>query len=241
VNPAIKLKDPAAFGNEFLQLTLLQGFQSLTKRDLELLIFVLLERDGAISRSESNAAVALRLRVTPAKVKGLRRDGYARWRSLVPEEGEAAMQRIVAGVLTEANLRSGTRHVSERSRKEGFLAIRIDHPDDAAQFEQAIIDVGAIPVYERNRDVVAVRFDTLIRIAERWGYLQPDPQAITAALKKLAPAAEEVTDLLKKDLTALRWSEVRTALNSLGAKAVASTAEGGLKGLLKLVFPFLPG
>ncbi|MBD9535401.1 hypothetical protein VA603_05725 [Stenotrophomonas sp. MH1] len=238
---AIELKDPAAFGNEFLRLTLLQGFQSLTKRDLELLIFVLLERDGSIDRSESNAAVALRLRVTPAKVKGLRRDGYARWRALVPEEGEAALQRIVAGVLTEANLRSGAKHVSERSRKEGFLAIRIEHPDDAQQFEQAILDVGAIPVYERNREVVAVRFDTLVQIAERWNYLQPDPQATLAALKKLAPASEEVADLLKKDVKQLRWDDARRALNSLGAKAVSSTVEGGLRGLLKLVFPFIPG
>ena len=184
---AIELKDPAGFGNEFLRLTLLQGFQSLTKRDLELLIFVLLERDGAIDRGDSNASVALQLRVTPAKVKGLRRDGYARWRALVPEEADAALQRIVATVLTEANLRSGAKHVSERSRKDGFLAIRIEHPDDAQRFEQAILEVGALPVYERNREVVAVRFDTLLKIAERWGYLQPDPQATVAALKKLAP------------------------------------------------------
>ncbi|WP_442683519.1 hypothetical protein ACSBPQ_02515 [Stenotrophomonas sp. JC08] len=238
---AIELNDPAAFGNEFLRLTLLQGFQSLTKRDLELLIFILLERDGAIARSDSNAAVALRLRVTPAKVKGLRRDGYARWRALVPEEGEAALQRIVATVLTEENLRAGARHVTERSRKEGFLAIRIEHPDDAQRFEQAILEVGAIPVYERNREVVAVRFDTLVQIAERWNYLQPDAQATLAALKKLAPASEEVAELLKKDITQLRWTDARRALNSLGAKAIANTAEGGLKGLLKLVFPFIPG
>ena len=238
---AIELKDPAGFGNEFLRLTLLQGFQSLTKRDLELLIFVLLERDGAIDRGDSNAAVALQLRVTPAKVKGLRRDGYARWRALVPEDADAALQRIAAIVLTEANLRSGAKHVSERSRKEGFLAIRIEHPDDAQRFEQAIVEVGALPVYERNREVVAVRFDTLLKIAERWGYLPPDPQAAVAALKKLAPASEEVADLLKKDVTQLRWDDVRRALNSLGAKAVSSTVEGGLKGLLKLAFPFIPG
>ena len=238
---AIELNDPAGFGNEFLRLTLLQGFQSLTKRDLELLIFVLLERDGAIDRGASNAAVALQLRVTPAKVKGLRRDGYARWRALVPEEADAALQRIAATVLTEANLRSGAKHVSERSRREGFLAIRIEHPDDAQRFEQAILEVGALPVYERNREVVAVRFDTLLKIAERWGYLQPDPQATMAALKKLAPASQEVADLLKKDVTQLRWDDVRGALNSLGAKAVGSTVEGGLKGLLKLVFPFIPG
>ncbi|HZV38885.1 MAG TPA: hypothetical protein VFF96_09085 [Pseudoxanthomonas sp.] len=238
---AIELKDPAAFGNEFLRLTLLQGFQSLTKRDLELLIFVLLERDGAIGRDESNAAVALKLRVTPAKVKALRRDGYARWRALVPEENDAALRRIVATVLTEANLRSGAKHVSERSRKEGFLAIRIEHPDDAQRFEQAILDVGALPVYERNREVVAVRFDTLLKIAEKWGYLQPDAEKITRELKRLTPTAEEVADLLKKDVTKLRWEDARNALNSLGAKAIASTAEGGLKGLLKIVFPFIPG
>ena len=240
MNP-LSLKDPAGFGNEFLRLTLLQGFQSLTKRDLELLIFVLLERDGAIQRAESNFTVASHLRVTPAKVKALRRDCYARWRALVPEESDAALQRIVATVLTETNLRSGAKHVSERSRKEGFLAIRIEHPDDQLQFEQAILDVGALPVYERNRDVVAVRFDTLLKIAEKWGYLQADPKAITTELNKLAPTAEEVADLLKKDVTKLRWQEVRNALNSLGAKAIASTAEGGLKGLLKIVFPFIPG
>ena len=238
---AIELKDPAAFGNEFLRLTLLQGFQSLTKRDLELLIFVLLERDGAVGRDESNAVVALKLRVTPAKVKALRRDGYARWRALVPEDDDGALRRIAATVLTEANLRSGARHVSERSRKDDFLAIRIEHPDDAQRFEQAILAVGALPVYERNREVVAVRFDTLLKIAEKWGYLQPDAGKIVKELKKLSPASEEVADLLKKDISRLRWEDARNALNSLGAKAIASTAEGGLKGLLKIVFPFIPG
>jgi hypothetical protein len=236
----IQLKDPAGFADQFLRLSLMQGFGSLNKRDLELLTFVLLERDGAIPRGGSNAVVALQLRITPARVKGLRRDGYARWRALVPEEPDAALQRIVATVLTEENLRSGAKHVSERAKKDGFLAIRIEHPDDAQQFEQAILEVGALPVYERNREVVAVRFDTLLKIAERWGYLQPDPEAITHALKKLQPTASEVADLLQKDLAKLRWEDVRSALNNLGAKAIASTAEGGLKGLLKLVFPFLP-
>ena len=159
----------------------------------------------------------------------------------MPEDADAALQRIVATVLTEANLRSGAKHVSERSRKDGFLAVRIEHPDDAQRFEQAILEVGALPVYERNREVVAVRFDTLLKIAERWGFLQPDPQATVAALKKLAPTSEEVADLLKKDVAQLRWDDVRRALNSLGAKAVSSTVEGGLKGLLKLAFPFIPG
>ena len=46
---------------------------------------------------------------------------------------------------------------------------------------------------------------------------------------------------MKKYVTQRRWVDLRRALNSLGAKAISSTAEGGLKGLLKLVFPFIPG
>lgn len=96
-----------------------------------------------------------------------------------------------------------------------------------------------MPVYERNREVLAVRFDTLVVLAERSGFLQPDTEAVLKQLRALAPASEELADLLKKDVSRLRWEDARNALNSLGAKAVASSAEGGLKSLLKLVFPFL--
>ena len=235
----LELKDPAAFAAEFLRQTQLQGFGALSKRDLELLVYVLLERDGAIDRNSSNHAAASLLRITPAKLRALRSDGYARWRQLVAEPADVALRRILGHVLTDANLRAGSRHVSERSRKDGFLAVRVEHPDYRLQLEQAILDAGALPVYERNREVVAVRFDTLVALAERSGFLQPDTEAVVKALRKLAPASEELADLLEKDVTKLRWEDARNALNSLGAKAVSSTAEGGLKSLLKLAFPFL--
>lgn len=235
----LELKDPAAFAQEFLRQTQLQGFGALSKRDLELLVFVLLERDGAIDRNASNHAAAAQLRVTPAKLRALRGDGYARWRQLVAEPAEAALRRILAHVLTETNLRSGSRHVSERSRKEGFLAVRIEHPDDRQQFEQAILDAGGLPVYERNREVLAVRFDTLVALAERSGFLQPDTAAVIDSLRALAPASHELAELLRKDVSAIAWQDVRNAVNSLGARAVAGSAEHTLRGLLRLVFPFL--
>jgi len=236
----LELKDPAAFASEFLRQTQLQGFGALSKRDLELLVFVLLERDGAIDRNASNHAAAAQLRVTPAKLRALRRDGYARWRQLVAEPADEALRRILGHVLTAANLRSGSSHVSERSRKDGFLAVRIEHPDDRQQFEQAILDAGGLPVYERNREVMAVRFDTLVALAERTGFLQQDTAAVVDALRSLAPASQELAELLRRDVASLRWKDVRNAINSLGAKAVAGSAENALRGLLKLVFPFLP-
>ena len=235
-----ELNDPKAFADTFLSQAVQQGFGALSKRDLELLVFVLLERDGAIDRNASNHAAAAVLRVTPVKLRALRRDGYARWRQLVPESADVHLRRILVNVLSADNLRAGARHVSERSRKEGFLAIRIEHPDDRQHFEQAILDAGGLPVYERNREVVAVRFDTLLAMAERGGYVQPDSATVMAQLKGLAPASEELADLLKKDVATLRWADARSAINGLGAKAVAKGAEDGLKALLKLLFPFLP-
>ncbi|MFO7338990.1 MAG: hypothetical protein C0P65_004120 [Lysobacteraceae bacterium] len=237
--PHLELRDPSAFADEFLRQMLLQGFGALGKRDLELLVFVLLERDGAIDRAASNHTAAAQLRVTPAKLRTLRRDGYARWRQLVDEPADQALRRILGHVLTEANLRAGARHVSERSRKDGFLAVRIEHPDDRARFEQAILDAGGLPVYERNREVLAVRFDTLVALAERSGFLQPDTEAVVRRLRELAPASQELAELLRKDLAQIGWQDVRNALNSLGARAVAGSAEGALRNLLRLVFPFL--
>jgi hypothetical protein len=118
--------------------------------------------------------------------------------------------------------------------------VRIEHPDDRQQFEQAILDAGGLPVYERNREVLAVRFDTLVALAERSGFLQPDTEVVVARLRALAPASQELAELLRKDVSSLRWQDVRNAINSLGARAVAASAEGALRGVLKLVFPFLP-
>ena len=47
---------------------------------------------------------------------------------------EAARTSLVLNLLTEDNLRSGAKHVSERSKKEGFLAVRVEHPDDQQQY-----------------------------------------------------------------------------------------------------------
>ncbi len=235
----LELHDPASFAQEFLRQTQLQGFGALSKRDLELLVFVLLERDGAIDRNASNHAAAAQLRVTPARLRALRQDGYARWRQLVAEPAADALRRILGHVLTEANLRAGSRHVSERSRKEGFLAVRIEHPDDRQQFEQAILDAGGLPVYERNREVLAIRFDTLVALAERAGFLHADAATVLAQLRAMAPASQELAELLRKDVTLITWQDTRNAINSLGARAVAGGAESALRGLLGIVFPFL--
>lgn len=235
----LRLNDPAAFGAKLIELYLEQGFQSLPKRDFDLLIYILLEIDGTIRRHESSYEVARRLRITPARVKALRRDAYARWRPLLSETRSDALKRILKEVLTPANLSAGASHASEKNRDDGFLAVRIEHPDDRSEFEQAIVDAGAIPVYERNRDVLATRFDTLLRIAEMQQFVADDPDAVRKQLKKLAAVTDDIQELLTKPVEDLTWADTRAAANAIGAKMVAGTLDARLTDLLKIFFPFL--
>ena len=235
----LELKNPADFAGQFLESFLQQGFQSLNMRDLDLLVFILLERDGAIDRSASNFDVARTLRLTPARVKTLRRDAYARWRPLVGGDRRAQLKQILGAVLTEERIAAGAKHASEKSRKDGFLAVRVEHPDDREELEQAIAEAGGIPIYERNRDVLVVRFDTLLALGDVFEFADNDPKRVATALKKIAPKAEVLNDLLQTKVSELSWSQVRSAFNSVGAEALTGAIDTKVMALLRIALPFL--
>lgn len=235
----IALKNPASFGQKIAELYLEQGFQSLPKRDLDLLFFILLEIDGAIGKGDNSYDVARKLRITEERVKSLRKYAYARWRTLIEETPQEALKRIISRILTVENIKAGAVHASEKKREDGFLSVMIEHPDDRAEFEHAIKALGAIPVYERNTEVIDVRFDTLIEIAEKNNFFDTNPKAIRDALKGIEPSAEALDELLKTPISRLKWRDVRSALNALGADAIKSLATSKLESLLKIVFPFM--
>jgi hypothetical protein len=235
----VTLRSPATFADQYLAATLAQGFSALSKRDVDLLVFLLLERDGALNRNASNFDIARLLRITPAKVKSLRRDAYARWRPLIGDNRKDQIRRILSEVLTEERIRAGATYASERTQKDGFIAVRLEHADDRQELEQTILDAGGIPVYERNSDVMVLRFDTLLSLADSQGFISRDPKGVRAALKKLAPTTEQVKELLKKDVSDVTWEDVRGAFNAAGADALSGAIDTKVTALLKIALPFL--
>jgi hypothetical protein len=235
----IKLVFPAQFGEQILKLYLEQGWQSLSKRDLELLIFLSLEMDGAIDRFASNHSVARSLRITPSKVASLRRDAYARWRTLSTETTADIIKRVLRSALTEESLINAARYASERRKEEGFLAILIEHPDYRAEFEEAVKKAGAIPIYERNREVILLNYETLLKLAENMDLLEKDPAKLQAKLKKLCGTKTDLEGFLKKNINDLTWDDARAALNSAGAKVISGALTVGMATLFQTIFPFL--
>ncbi len=241
---AIKLIDPALFGERILEFYLEQGWQSLSKRDLELLMFLLLEQDGAIDQFSSNHAVARMLRVTPSKVAALRRDAYARWRPLSGLSSRQILKRILESALSEERMENAARYASERRKEDGFLALLVEHPDYREELEEAIKSQKAIPVYERNPDVILIHYEVLFKLAEKEGLLETDAKKIQAKLKKLFGSKTDLGGFLTRDVNKLTWNDARSALDLAGAEilkgALTAGVTAGLKALLKIAFPFLP-
>ena len=238
-----QLTDPASFSEALLREFLANGWGSLSKRDLDLLLFILLEKDGALDRSASNYDVARALRLSESRVALLRKDAYARWRLLNPEEPQSVIRRIFQTALAEKKLENVMKFSTERRMSEGFIPLLIEHPDDRAEMERAIKIAGGIPIYERNREVILISHKALIDIADHHSLLQDDPKEIRDQLKQIAKEVEQILaadtslkDFLKMPIDKITPTAIRAAFNDAGA----TVAEHSLKTMPKLIRLWLP-
>lgn len=232
----IALKDPAEFGRQILDQYQREGWGFLGKRDLELLVYVLLEKDGALTRNCSNYDIARQLRVTEAKVAALRRDAYARWRPLTGEDSATVLKRVLSAALNQ-DLLEQTIKFAGRKMSEGFIPLLIEHPDDRAEIEHAIKQANGIPLYERNREVILVHYETLLKIAEKLDILESDPSKIQKELGKILGDQESLAEFLNKPISTLTFSSARSALNNAGAIVVEEGLKNILPAFLNLVIP----
>ena len=231
----MNLKEPAAFGSSLLQHFMDGGWGSLSKRDLELLIFILLEKDGCLDRSASNFQLGRELRITPQKVVALRRDSYARWRDFVQESEEDVLIRIFGGGLSAKELENSSVYATERKHNEGFVPFLIEHPDDRMTVENAIKQAGGVPVYERNREVLLIFYKDLIKLALQRNLIT-DPKKVQRELKRLLGDPETLRGFLTKPVQDITLQDLRDALNNSGALMVERSVKK-LPDLLRLIFP----
>ena len=216
----VTLNKPEWFAQQFIDAYLRQGFGALGKRDVELLLFFLLERDGVVPRDSTNYEVAKQLRLTLGKVRGIRRDAYARWGALLDVDADEQVRAVLRRLLQVDTVMRAMKHVSSAQRADGFIAVRVEHPVDREELEQAIRNVGGMPDYGRNKDILLVRFDVLLDIAETLGVKDVDVRKAARYLKTHAKEVSSLEDLLGKNLADITFEDVRKGLDSAAIEVV---------------------
>ena len=142
----------ASFGRSFLEHYLVAGFGVLPKRQVDLLVFHLLEQSGAI-RGMSNYDIASNLGITEVKVRGLRRDATLRFGDVDREE---AMSRIVERLFMFGE----TRAVADN----GLVTFELEDPILQREFEQAARDLGYFTDTSFNRSLIRVPLHVFVAV-----------------------------------------------------------------------------
>ena len=213
------------FGRRFLGGYLKGGFQSLSKRDIDCLVYFNLELSGAIDPKLDNHSAAQLLRITPQKLRALRKDSYARWST--EDERIEMLRGTLRSYFSPRPLKGVLRDMSSELFKDKTLPILIEHPAEREEFVQAIKELYGVPRYARNREVLLVPIDTLVDVAEYLG-LSDDDTTAAAAARKAFDGDTDLKQLLATDIRKLNGTKVRAALNGVGASLLAEAATGGL-------------
>jgi hypothetical protein len=167
----------AELAKEVLRQYLGVGFQTLQKRDLDLLFFYRMERHGLLGPTSSNYDVAQLLNVTPQKVASLRRDAYARWadQSEVRRLVCTDLRRLLQGDPLRAAMGYGGKH----EREAGWFPLVLEHPAVRSEIEAKAKRDGGIVRYERNREVIQIGYGELLSSLFFFEAAEPTPAVIT--------------------------------------------------------------
>lgn len=228
--------DLLAFAKTFLGTYGTHGFQSLAKRDTDLLLFYALEHSGVIDSRASNHQVARRLKLTPKRVSNLRRDAWARWAE--PSDVRDHLAHTLKACFAAPALERLLKQNRSAWKTDKLIPLLLEHPSDRAEVEQFLKSAGDIPHYAKNPEVVLIPHDQVMALVD----FAADglDKARQALIKKSFATNKKLSELLTQDISKLSAGEVRTVLNTTVATVMEkSTIDLAAKGLSALVLGYL--
>lgn len=190
-----------SFANEFLKIYLSRGFGNMSKREMDVLIFHLLQKNNALN-NKSNHLLALQLRTTPVKIKALAYEAKLRF----PDEESTFTEDYF-----KEKLREYFKEPTIKVRKnDSWVYIQIDDPILMDSFKA---------IAKNNKEVIDKSFNEEIVKISIEGFMLVIQELVDK--KKL----EELNKLIKKELK----GKSIFSLTNLGDKVIGGIISAGIK------------
>ena len=195
---------------KFLDIYLKNGFQSLSKKDIDLLIFYFMEQDELIE-GNTNYYKSKFLRITPNKLATLQLESYMRW-------GDENRGEILREFFRKTFEEKRLNKIIEEQRdiiKKGKIPLTIENSVERLQLERTLKEINSNIEYTLNKEVIVVDVKTLFEIV----YFSIDNKE---KIKQLLNNIEELDVyeyLTKKDFRNIAFDEYRKLLNQIGFEA----------------------
>ena len=140
------------FLKDFFQNYFAFGFGSLSKHDLDLLIYYLIENHSNLFEGKSEYELSSILKLTESKLKKIQIESYLKYNSVSPKE----------------NLKKITKKINKSEIKpelEGDkIRFLIDCPVLKRDFEYAITSLGYIVDYSFNKNILSLRLSSFFEV-----------------------------------------------------------------------------
>ena len=131
------------FGKKFVERFLAHGFGSMTKAEIDILVFHLLSESATI-KDKSNYHVANKLQIAESKVKSLRLNSALKYK-------QANHKAVLANIVTRI-----TEEMAKPEFEEGQVTITIENPVEQRELEHAIKSVGRSIEYGLNKELLKI-------------------------------------------------------------------------------------
>ena len=202
--------EKARFTSLFLPILLSNGLGAMGKRDMDLLVFACLQAILDPEGEKDNYDWARVLKITPAKVKGLRLEAYLKYGPIVAPEGEQPLLKRFLSNLKAFRLEGMAAGSGLESVR---VLVLIENPAVKLELEQAVKVLGGVPQYEENREILQIDLVTFLKILDRTAGTN-EKDAIVALAKKVSEEAGAM-DSLKTNIESAEYASLTE-----GAKAL---------------------
>lgn len=139
----LKIEQKKAFGEKFVERYLAHGFGSMTKAEVDILVFHLLS-DSEKIKDKSNYHVANLLQIAESKVKSLRLSAALKYEQANHKE---VLLKIVSRITSE---------MENPEFVSGQIRITIENPVEKRELEHAIKSVGRNIEHGLNKEILHI-------------------------------------------------------------------------------------
>lgn len=131
------------FGEQFVKRFLANGFGSMTKTEIDILVFHLISESIEIKK-QSNYHVANKLRITESKVKNLKLNASLKY-------AQANHKVVLANIVNRI-----TDEMQKPDFELGVVTINIENPIEQRELEHAIKSIGRNIEYGLNKELFKI-------------------------------------------------------------------------------------
>lgn len=191
----------------FLNLYLQNAFQSISKKDIDLLLFYLID-EHTVFKGKDNYEKAKHLKITHTKLKLLQLESHMKGSD---KTSKHILKSLFERVLKKENIK---RLIQEQKNllSKDEIPIVVKNPIEKLELEKLFKDNYSIIKYERNSEVIKVNLQIFVSLAI---YIEEDQKKLLNQLRVFDDVEKLKGLLIKKDISKLKISDLRYILNEL--------------------------